>query len=115
MKWLRNLFKKIYSTREIEKRLKKFLKKTPHSEASVIVMLKSFPNWYKEGIMRDMAIETLILLWNQYYKDLYVVQEYMSCSRMVLAYRKAITTYVHRVLAAKREAEKGCETDKTIL
>lgn len=95
-----------YSIHKIKRRLKRFLNKSPHSEASVIVMLKSFPIWYEEGIMRDMAIETLILLWNQYYKELLAVQEHKSCSSLVLAYRKAITTYVHRVLAAKREAEK---------
>ena len=108
-----SLIKKSYSMSKINRRLKRFLKKTPHSEASVIITLKSFPVWCEEGIMRDIAVETLILLWKQYEKDLVSVKppfvkgvggfkKYIP-NRMGLAYRKAITTYVQRV----REARDG--------
>lgn len=111
MRWLRNLFKralikKPYSTRKIERRLKRFANKKPRSENEATTMLAVFPVWYEAGIMRDMAVETLILLWNQYYKNLSMSKQKDKVCSIRLAYQRAITIYVQRVLAAKRAGKE---------
>jgi len=80
----------------VEKLLHRFLKKTPHSEASVMVHLKSFAHKLnlKNQVERDMAYETLVLLWQQYWNELSSKREYIA----KLAYRQALKTYTHRVL-----------------
>jgi len=90
----------------VEKLLHRFLKKTPHSESSVMVTLRSFAHklYLKNQMERDMAYEALALLWRRYWNEL-ISRTWLSAKpRTVLAYRQALKTYTYRVLEAKKGA-----------
>jgi len=99
----------------VEKLLHRFLKKTPHSESSVMVTLRSFAHklYLKNQMERDMAYEALALLWRRYWNEL-ISRTWLSAKpRTVLAYRQALKTYTYRVLEAKKGAPFACAPSPT--
>ena len=93
------------TVQEIEKRTRRFLKKSPLRDKGARKNLVKFPKWKEEEAQR-MGIETLIILYNTYMGQLHEMG-------ILEAYTEAIRTYSERWIAWVKDTEKGDEKDES--